>query len=430
MEVDLEIVPKLGFLLDRPMRHKVAVGGRGKGASWSFARAILARGLDRPLRVLCCREIQENINDSVHRLLADQIDALGLQSRYDVLSTEIRGANGTTIGYAGLKHNIRGLKSWEGADICWVSEAAGVSRASWNTLTPTIRKDNSEIWIDLNPELETDETYQRFVIDPPADTIVCRLTWRDNPWFNDVLRAEKDDLQARNPVDYDNVWEGMPRSTLAEAIYAEEMMAAAREGRICKVPYDPTCAVHTFWDLGFGNHTSIWIGQRVGVEWRMLRFIEDANKFLPYYVSEIKKLNYMWGTDYLPHDGASKHVQGDSAEQQLTKAGRIVECLTNDGIDTGINAARAVFPFVYFDREGCADGIQHLRHYRWKRSNDGVVMSREPLHDEHSDGADAWRTFAMARNRPGKAQHRRPAQKPRTPNRPQPIGADSGWMIG
>lgn len=430
----IQLPKKLSFLLTEKKRWKVLEGGRDAMKSHSVFRAALVRGIMEPTRFLVGRELQSSIEQSAHKLLEDLISNLGLEWAYEVQRAKIIGrygtqAFGTTFGFAGLRHNVEELKSYEGVDVCIVEEATNVSRASWDTLENTIRKDGSEIWVVLNPDLETDESYQRLVKNPPEDSIVVHVTWRDNPWPSAVLAAGRERMKRERPMDYDCIWEGMPRTTLADGIYAEEMMAAQREGRICKVPYDPSAAVHTFWDLGFGNHTSIWCGQKVGVEWRMLKFLEDSNRFLPYYVGELQKLGYVWGTDYLPHDGGSKHVQGDSAEQQLTKAGRVVEVLTNDAIDTGINAARAVFPFVYFDADGCADGIQCLRHYRWKKSSTGVVMVREPLHDEYSDGADAYRTFAMARNRPAQKAHRRPAAKQRS-NYRAPSTADAGWMAG
>lgn len=406
--VDIQITKAHEFLLKERARYKCVHGGRGKGASWNFARSILTLGLQRPMRVLCCREIQTTIKDSVHQLFKDQIKSLDLGYYYRPLENRIDGIHGTTIGYAGLRHNVDELKSWEGADLAWVTEAKNTTRNSWNILTPTIRKDGSEIWVDYNPELESDETHQRFVVNPPKDSIVRALSWRDNPFFNEVLRKEMEDLKARDYDEYEVVWEGRTRSTIKDAIYADEMRAAEKGGRLCSVPYDPSSLVHTFWDLGFGNHTSIWVAQRVGLEWRFLAFIEDSNKFLAHYVAELDKLarehRYVWGTDFLPHDARQNHLGGESIEKQLKTSRKSVEVLDQDNVDVGINAARNVFPFCWFDLELCADGIQCLRHYKWKTNSDGIVTSREPLHDEYSDGADAFRTFAMARNRPAKSK--------------------------
>ena len=434
-EVHTVRLPKVvSFLLTERHRWKVLYGGRDAMKSHSIARAALIRGVMQPTRFLCARELQTSIDDSIYRLLCDLISEMRLEWAYDIQSKKIFGkpgtqAQGTEFGFEGLRHNIGELKSYEGADVCIVEEAANVSRKSWDTLEPTIRKPDSEIWVAFNPDLETDETYQKFVINPPQDCKCVHLTWRDNPWPSQVLEAGREKMRRERPADYDNIWEGQPRSTLVDAIYADEMMAAQRENRIGVVPYDASSAVHTFWDLGFGNHTSIWIGQKVGVEWRMLKFIEDSNKFLPYYVAELKKLPYVWGTDFLPHDGGAKHLQGDSVQKQLEDLGRKVAVLANEDIDVGINAARSVFPFVFFDRVGCADGLQCLRHYRWKKNSDGIVMSKEPLHDGYSDGADAFRTFAMARAKTSSVT-RRSVSTSRTPRMAPAVKGATSWMLG
>src|SRR5215831_9588979 len=175
-----------------PKRHKVLYGGRAAGRSWGCARALLMIGATRPIRVLCAREFQNSISDSVHKLLADQISNLGLDNIYDVQMSKIVSRPGAVTGgqtqfsFEGIKNNITRIKSYEGIDYCWVEEANKVSRNSWEVLLPTIRKESSEIWITFNPELETDYTYQRFVLNPSDDSIVCKMTWRDNPWVPDV----------------------------------------------------------------------------------------------------------------------------------------------------------------------------------------------------------------------------------------------------
>ena len=184
--------------LFQPKRTKVLWGGRGAGRSWGVARALLLIGSERAIRVLCVRELQNSISESVHKLLADQIVALGLEAFYDVQVGRIIGRNGTTFAFEGIKNNTSKIKSYEGIDRCWVEEANKVSRSSWEVLIPTIRKEGSEIWLTFNPELDTDYTYQRFVMSPSEQSVVVKMTWRDNPWFPDVLKAEMEDLKARD----------------------------------------------------------------------------------------------------------------------------------------------------------------------------------------------------------------------------------------
>lgn len=212
-ELNLETPLAFGYLFDPPLgetRYRVAYGGRGSAKSWQFARALLVHGLSRPLRILCAREYQASIKDSVHRVLADQITRLGLEGSYTVQEASIIGKNGTEFLFKGLKRDISQIKSTEGIDICWIEEAEAVSDHSWKILTPTIRKDGSEIWVTFNPALESDPTYQLFVAKPTDRAIVRYVTYDDNPWFPDVLRAEADEMFLTDPEAHAHVWRGKP----------------------------------------------------------------------------------------------------------------------------------------------------------------------------------------------------------------------------
>lgn len=196
---------------DRPLlqaRYRIAYGGRGSAKSWGFARMALMIAATAKRRILCARELQVSIGDSVHKLLSDQIDAMGLAPWFEVQNNLIRGANGSEFIFTGIRNNATKIKSTEGVDICWVEEAEGVSERSWEILIPTIRKPGSEIWVTFNPDQVTDPTYRRFVTAPPPRAIVRKLSWRDNPWFSDELREEKDYLARVDPDAYEHVWEG------------------------------------------------------------------------------------------------------------------------------------------------------------------------------------------------------------------------------
>jgi phage terminase large subunit len=181
------------------------------GKSWAFARFILGLGYQKPMRILCAREIQRSISDSVHRLLCEQIEAMGLGNFYAITRDAIRGINGTEIIFKGLRSNPQEIKSMEGVDICWVEEAQAVSAESWEVLIPTIRKEGSEIWATFNPLDESDPTYQRFVVNAPADAIVRKVNYDENPYFPDVLRQEMEWLKKRDYQSYLHIWEGEVR---------------------------------------------------------------------------------------------------------------------------------------------------------------------------------------------------------------------------
>ena len=390
--------------LFKKARYKVAYGGRGGAKSWGIARALLILGAKSPMRILCAREFMTSMRDSVHKLLCDQIESLGLLGFYEITQASICGKNGTEFAFAGLKNNIANIKSYEGVDICWVEEAQTVSRLSWNVLIPTIRKQDSEIWVSFNPELETDETYQRFVLRPPEDCIQIKINWSDNPWFPETLRLEKDALKTRDEEAYNQVWEGLCRQTVDGAIFAKEMQQADKDGRICRVPYDATKPVHAVFDLGWSDSTAIWFLQFVGMETRLIRYIEDSQKTISYYLATMQTFGYVYDKIWLPHDAENKTLAaaGRSIDDIVRAAGYKTTILPKVPIVDSINAARTIFPSCYFDREHAADGITCLRHYRYEVDPETGQFSRNPLHDHYSHGADAFRYIALMITEPAK----------------------------
>ena len=206
-------MPSWSQHLFMPGRYKVFYGGRGAARSWSYARALLIMGAQRKLRILCCREFQKSIADSVHKLIEDQITLLRLPG-WHVGKTEIvHAGTGTTIIFEGLRYNVNRVKSLEGIDICWVEEAESVTKDSWEILIPTIRKPGSQIWISFNPDLEEDATYQRFVVNQPPSATVIKVGWQNNPWFPDTLAEERDYLYRVDPEAAENVWGGFPKKS-------------------------------------------------------------------------------------------------------------------------------------------------------------------------------------------------------------------------
>jgi len=417
-----EFPESLQFLFERH-RFKVPFGGRAGAKSWNIARAlalisvqpeILWPGRTEGPLILCARETMKSLKDSVHKLLCDQIRALGLQDFFEVQKAEIRNRRGGAFIFAGLRLNVDNIKSLEGCDIVWVEEAQTVSKTSWDKLIPTVRKPGSEIWVSFNPELAKDDTYQRFVVHPSPRAKVVKVNWRDNPWLSDESRAEMEELRETDPDGYNHIWEGCPRSTLEGAIYAAQLRAADAEQRITRVPHNPELPVHTFWDLGIADAMSIWCVQAVGREYHLIDFIEGTGKAIPEYLKILQSKPYVYGTDYLPHDARARELgTGKSVEELMRRSGRRVQIVPQLSIVDGINAARTIFPLCWFDEAKCADGIQSLRHYTFEKDEDTGQLKSKPKHDEHSHAADAFRMFAVGIKTPKKPAP--PADRPRIP---------------
>src|SRR3990172_1147754 len=193
MELIIDLPRKASETLLPPARYKVLFGGSDSAKSWSIARMLLARGRAKPERILCTREVQKSIAESVHQLLKDQVSILGLDDFYDVQQNYIRGQNGTQFSFHGLSgQTASSIKSFEGTTLCWVEEAQMITKRSWDLLEPTIRAPGSEIMVSFNPELDTDETYKRFVLKTLPDSIVTKMNWTDNPWRSTVLDAARE----------------------------------------------------------------------------------------------------------------------------------------------------------------------------------------------------------------------------------------------
>lgn len=382
--------------LFKPYRYKVAHGGRGSGKSWSFARALIVAAMKGGERILCTREVQKSIKDSVHRLLSDQIEEMGLSPYFDILETAIRSKSGSEILFCGLSSvTAESIKSYEGVTKVWCEEAQSITKRSWDILIPTIRRENSEIWITFNPSLDTDETWVRFVANPRPDSWVRQVNYNDNPWFPTVLEQERLHCQTASPEDYANIWEGKCRSAVEGAIYATEIIDATANGRVCAVPYDPTLKAHAIWDLGWNDSMSIIIAQRGLADLRVVDYIEDSHKTLDHYAAVLNAMPLNWGYDFLPHDARHRDFKtGKSTEELLKSFGRRTKITPSVPVETGIRAARMELKRTYLDKVKAARLIECLKRYR--RSVSQVTGEPgTPIHDEWSHGADAFRYLAL-----------------------------------
>jgi phage terminase large subunit len=358
VELDVQIPEAFTFLLDPPLgelRYRVAYGGRGSAKSWQFARALLGHGAHQRLRILCAREYQTSISDSVHRLLADQTAVMGLDGFYHVQQSSIVGENGTEFIFKGLRRLIAEIKSTEGLDLCWVEEAEAVSDESWRVLIPTVRKPGSEIWVSFNPALETDPTYKLFVSDPPPRSIVKQVGYKDNPWLPDVLREEARELQKRDPEAYANVWGGEPW-TRSDA----EVLAGK-------------------WKVDEFRPKEHWDGPYFGADWGFARdpsvlvklWIADSRLYLEHEEGGVQLDTDDTERAFRRIPGAGEHtIRADSARpetiNEMVRRGlRVVPAKKWEGsVKDGIDHLRSYEQIVINPR--CKRAIQEARLWRYK----------------------------------------------------------------
>ena len=401
--IDLQHPKELAFLFE-PHRGKIAHGGRGGTKSWGFSRALIIKGWEKKLRILCAREIQKSIKQSVHQLLKDQIELLGLEDFYEVLQHEIRGKNGTLFSFTGLSsETASSIKSYEGYDIFGLEEAATVTRRSYDILMPTIRKEGSEIWITFNDELDTDETYVRFVENTPDDYVVVRVGWETNPWFPETLDKERKTFLKsvkagiRRQDEYDNIWGGKCRPAVEGAVYAPECAAVIEDCRLTDVPYNSRFPVYTIWDLGWADSMAIGFVQVIGGSIRVIDYIEDNFRTYDSYYVEINEKKYNLGTSWLPHDGKNHNPQtGQSSIKTLQNLGLKVsdEPIEDIGFKEGMRLARMMFKRCWFDKKKCSPLFNSLRRYAFKVG----VDTEEPTSikkDANCHGADMFRYVAV-----------------------------------
>lgn len=395
------IIPSVFKFLHTPSRYKTLYGGRGGAKSHNVARTLLVMGMEKPMRIVCAREIQKSIKDSVHALLADIIRSHRLEWFYEIQESVIKGKNGTEFKFRGLKHNTTDMKSLEGIDILAIEEAENVSNNSYEIVIPTVRKEGSEIWVIFNTKNISDPTYQRFVARQDPDNLVKKVSWRDNPFFPEVLNKERFKLLKDDPEAYQHIWEGEPDIRRSGAIYAKQIAKAREEGRICKVPYDSGSEVFTVWDLGFGDATTIWWLQFVGRELRWLDYYENYGELLPHYADIIKgkPYHYMKNGHFLPHDGDAGNIRGAAPSAQLKSLGVYTQTIDRAGNQDVIRGQRellsTVLGYSVFDEEKTKEGLFCLESYHFEWDDDRNVFKKTPEHDWSSHAADAARSVGI-----------------------------------
>ena len=409
----------------KPARYKIARGGRGSGKSWSIAKMLLIMAASKPLRVLCTREVQKSIKESVKALLDDQIQTLQLGQFYQSLDNEIRGVNGSQFLFAGLaSHTVESIKSYEGCDIVWVEEAQSVCQRSWDVLIPTIRKPGSEIWASFNPYLPSDPVWlMSEELQSKDNAVVITINYFDNPWCPPELIAESERMKESDFEKWENIWLGLPKTIADGAIYKAEFEQIRKENRICKVPHDPNLQVYTSWDLGILDSTAIWFFQIYGKEVRVIDYYEANNEPLAHYARILdekkKEWGYMYEKHFAPHDIAARDLSsGVSREQTMASLGYRMTKGARLGVEDRIEAARQMLKNCWFDADKCSAGIKALQNYRRDYNDKLDQFKATPVHDWASHGSDAFGEGALNINK----MHE--TAKPK----PIPQLKRSGWM--
>ena len=415
-----------------PKRYKIFYGGRAGTKSWDFAGALLLQGTQRKMFNVCGREVQNSIKQSVHRLLKNRIQEDDtLQAFYEVQDQKIVGKNGTEFIFVGLRQqSVDNLKSLEGCDVLWIEEGQTLSQRSLEVIIPTIRKKGSEIWISFNPKYETDPVWKLTTTLTPENSIVRKVSWRDNPWFKDTpLEEERVRMQSADPVAYRHIWEGEFDERFQGSVFASQIKAAREAGRIISVPVKTGVPVHTVWDIGKSDATSIWFLQIVGREVRFVDFFEANNQEPPFYAEILREKKYVYGRHFLPHDAKHDRIgMVKSVREQFCDLG--VLCTTEDvtkatSDSVGIAAGRLLLGECLIDENRCSDGIHCLNNWHFTYNEDRKMFSDAPLHDWSSHASEAFCKYAP-----------QAIEKILSTERIKPVGVDyvggrgrtDGWM--
>jgi phage terminase large subunit len=373
----VELPPVMLGLFDKLARYRCCYGGRGAGRSWAFARALLVRALERRVRILCAREFQNSIADSIHTLLADQIETLGLGAFFEVQATTIYARNGSEFIFSGIRNNVTRIKSLEGANICFVEEAQGITDQSWQILIPTIRTAGSEIWAAWNPDLEGDPTHVRFVLHPPDSAVVIKTDYSSNPWFPETLKAECEYLARVDADAHAHVWLGECRRHSDAQVFKGKFVAEA-------------------FDAGTG-----WSGPFFGADWG---FAQDPTTLVKCWVHErtlfveYEAYGVSVDIDRTPAlfdtvPGARNHVIGaDSARPEtisyMKRSGypQMASVAKWSGsVEDGVAHLRSYEKIVVHPR--CIHALEEMRLFSYKvdRLSGDVLADLEPGNDHCID---------------------------------------------
>lgn len=402
-----------------PSRDKAAYGGRGSGKSHFFAEQLVLDALRFPgmagegMRGICAREIQKSLKDSAKYLIESKLAKFGLGETdgFKVYTDKITTPGDGLLIFQGLQdHTADSIKSFEGFHRFWGEEAHGISARSISLVRPTIRWEDkkrglqSEMWWSWNPLRKSDAVDVMFrSAAKPTGSIVVRANWSDNPWFPGVLEQERQDCLTKTPDQYDHIWEGGYATVLSGAYYAKSLAEARISKRIGNVARDPLMSVKAFWDIGVRDATAIWVAQFVGREIRVLDYYEAVGQPLASHLAWLRSSGYGEATCVLPHDAAQADaITATRFEDHIRSAGFKVETIPNQGKGAAIKrveAARRLFPSIWFNEPTCSAGLDALGWYHEKIDEKrGIGLG--PEHDWSSHGSDAFGLLCVAYEAP------------------------------
>jgi phage terminase large subunit len=397
-------------------------GGRGSAKTRSFAKMAAVWGMrfgqaGVPGIILCARQFMNSLDDSSLEECKRAIEEEPfLAAYYEIGDKYIKSRDGrVSFAFAGLDRNIASIKSKGRILLCWVDEAEPVTDEAWTTLIPTLREEgegwNAELWVTWNPKKKTAPVERRFreSIDPRYK--VVQLNWRDNPKFPAKLERDRQrDLQER-PEQYEHIWEGDFVTVVEGAYFAKHLTKAKLDKRIGNVAEDPLMTLRAFIDIGGtgarADAFAMWIAQFVGREIRVLDYYEQVGQPLSAHLAWMRTRDYtkercqIW----LPHDGATHDkVHAVSYESALRDAGYSVTVVPNQGKGAAaarVEAARRLFPSIWFDEESTTGGREALGWYH-ERKDEARNIGLGPEHDWASHGADSFGLMAVAYEEPSK----------------------------
>ncbi len=396
MQTNFDLPEKFLPLRNPDLRYLVFYGGRGGAKTETIARHLIVESLDHHERILCAREIQNSIKDSVHRVLWDAIEEMKLTPFFRKTEASITNIYGSEFIFKGIKNNTSEIKSMKGITKCWLAEAAKTSENSWDILDPTIREPKSQIIVDFNTDLEEDATYQRFVVNKPPNCASVYVNYWDNPWFKDPLRPLMEYDKQYHYEKWLNKWAGLPKQNSdaqvfkdkweildfpepsIEEIYQHRFFFGADWG----FSVDPTALVRCFIkdQCLYIDYEAYQVGCEIDHIANLFDTVPLSRKFK------------MWGDSSRPDtisyvrrqgfniDSVKKSRKNDKPEEKAPVAGYV---------EDGIEYLRGTFKKIYVHPR-CKNMINEFKFYCFEvDKNSGIIIPK--LVDKHNHLIDGLR---------------------------------------